>query len=64
MMSNSRDIINDLRAQARTLRCVSIDPVVRESVAWSMHRGAEEIDRLQGELHMLRAYAEIPPVSK
>lgn len=59
-MASSREIINDLRAQARTLRCFGLDPVVRESLMRSLHRGADEIDRLQGELDILRAFAEIP----
>ena len=59
-MATSRDIINELRAQARTLRCFGYDPVVRESLMRSLHRGADEIDRLQGELDLLRAFAEIP----
>lgn len=59
-MAMSREIINDLRGQARTLRCFGFDPVLREGLMWSLHRGADEIDRLLSELDLLRAYAEIP----
>ncbi len=59
-MATSREIINDLRAQARTLRCFGFDPVLRETLMWTMHRGADEIDRLLVELDMLRAFAQIP----
>lgn len=59
-MATSREIINDLRAQARTLRCFGLDPIMRETLMRSLHRGADEIDRLQCELDILRAFAEIP----
>ena len=63
-MSPSREVINDLRAQARTLRCFGFDPVLRETLVRTLHRGADEIDRILGELDILRAYAEIPAEPK
>ncbi len=59
-MASSREIINDLRGHARTLRCYGLDPVVSENLMWSLHRAADEIDRLSAELGLLRAFAEIP----
>lgn len=50
-MVSTRHIINDLRAHARA---------ASGSVAHSMQRGADELERLLDELHLLRAWAEIP----
>lgn len=59
-MASTRQIINDLRAQAnacegRHLQGEMLTPHVR-----SMRRAADELERLLDELHLLRAYAEIP----
>ncbi len=59
-MASTRQIINDLRAQANTcegrhLQGQMLTPHVR-----SMRRGADELERLLDELLMLRAWAEIP----
>lgn len=59
-MASTRQIINDLRAQAnavdgRRLRGETLQPFVR-----SMCRAADELERLLDELHLLRAFAEIP----
>lgn len=51
MMLTTRYIINDLRDRAR----VAGGPVAR-----SMQRGADELERLLDEVHLLRAFAEIP----
>ncbi|WP_182912738.1 hypothetical protein [Paracoccus onubensis] len=50
-MFSTRYIINDLRTYSRTAN----GPVAR-----SMLRGADELERLLDELHLLRAFAEIP----
>lgn len=59
-MATSQQIITDLRAQARALDGHHISGTMMDSVCRSLRRGANEIDRLLAELHMLRAYAEIP----
>ncbi len=59
-MATSGEIINDLRAQARALDGRHVQGSMMHGVCRSLRRGADEIDRLLGELNMLRAYAEIP----
>lgn len=59
-MTTSREIINDMRAQARALDGRHITGSMMHGVCRSLRRGADEIDRLLGELDMLRAFAEIP----
>lgn len=59
-MATSQQIITDLRAQARALDGRHLSGTMMDGVCRSLRRGADEIDRLLGELHMLRAYAEIP----
>lgn len=59
-MSTSREIINDLRAQARELDGRHDCGSMLDGACRSLHRGADEIERLLSELDMLRAWAEIP----
>lgn len=59
-MATTREIINDLRAQARALDGRHVSGSMMDGVCRSLRRGADEIDRLLGELQMLRAYVEIP----
>ncbi len=58
-MASSREIITDLRAQARALDGRHLQGSMMHGVCRSLRRGADEIDRLLDELHMLRAWAEI-----
>lgn len=58
-MASSRDIINDLRAQARALDGRHVSGTMMDGVCRSLRRGADELDRLLDELHMWRANAEI-----
>ncbi len=58
-MASSREIITDLRLQARALDGRHVQGSMMDGVCRSLRRGADEIDRLLGELHMLRAFAEI-----
>ncbi len=53
----TRGIIIDLRRGAEAMEATGIRdiPVVR-----TMRRGADELERLLDEIHMLRAWAEIP----
>lgn len=59
-MATSREIINDLRAQARALDGRHVQGSMMHGVCRSLRRAADEIDRLLAELDMLRAFAEIP----
>ncbi|WP_313350526.1 hypothetical protein [Paracoccus sp. (in: a-proteobacteria)] len=59
-MASTREIINDLRAQARALDCCPVSGTMMHGVCRSLRRGADELDRLLGELVMLQAFAEIP----
>ena len=59
-MATSREIINDLRAQARALDGRHVQDSMMHGVCRSLGRAADEIDRLRAELDMLRAFAEIP----
>ncbi|UFS63830.1 hypothetical protein LO749_06465 [Paracoccus denitrificans] len=63
-MPSSREIINDLRAQARALDGRHVAGSMMDGVCRSLRRGADELDRLLVELDMLRDYAEIPDSSK
>lgn len=63
-MASTREIINDLRAQARALDGRHMSGSMMDGVCRSLRRGADELDRLLAELDMLRAYAEIPSGSK
>ncbi|UXU74350.1 MULTISPECIES: hypothetical protein [unclassified Paracoccus (in: a-proteobacteria)] len=58
-MTGARDIINELRAQARALEERSADDAAMPALCRSLRRGADEIDRLLAELAMLRAFVEI-----
>lgn len=60
-MATPREIITDLRAQARALDGRHLSGTMMDGVCRSLRRGADEIDRLLCELHLLRAFAEIPP---
>ncbi len=59
-MASSREIVNDLRAQARSLDGRHVRGAMLDGICRSLRRGADEIDRLLAEIHMLRAWAEIP----
>lgn len=59
-MASARQIANDLRAQACALDGRHVSGSVMDGVCRTLRRGADEIDRLLGELHLLRAFAEIP----
>ncbi|WP_353429487.1 hypothetical protein [Paracoccus denitrificans] len=59
-MASTRQIITDLRAQARALDGRHLSGSMMDGVCRSLRRGADELDRLLGELAMLRAFAEIP----
>lgn len=58
-MATTREVINDLRAQARALDGRHLSGSMMHGVCRSLRRGADELDRLLGELDMLRAWAEI-----
>lgn len=59
-MPSARQIINDLRAQARALDGCHVSGSMMDGVCHSLQRGADELERMSDELHMLRAWAEIP----
>ncbi|MDQ7775173.1 MAG: hypothetical protein Q4615_04285 [Paracoccus aminovorans] len=63
-MASSQQIISDLRAHARALDGCHLSGTMMHSVCRSLRRGADEIDRLLGELAWLRAWAEIPEEPK
>lgn len=58
-MASSREIITDLRAQARALDGRHLQGSMMHGVCRSLRRGADELERLLDELHMLRVFAEI-----
>lgn len=60
-MASSQQIITDLRAHADAFDNCHLNGTMMHSLCRSLRRGADEIDRLRGELDMLRAFAEIPP---
>lgn len=57
---STREIINDLRAQARGLDGRHLGGVMQDHVARSLRRGADELERLLDELFYHRAGAELP----
>lgn len=59
-MASSQQIITDLRAHACALDGCHAQGSMMHSTCRSLRRGADEIDRLLGELDMLRAFAQIP----
>lgn len=59
-MASTRQIITDLRAQAYALDGRHLSGTMMCGVCRSLRRGADELERLLDELHLLRAYAEIP----
>lgn len=59
-MARTRQIITDLRAQARALEGRHVSGSMMDGVCRSLRRGADELERLADELYLLRAYAEIP----
>lgn len=61
-MASSQQIITDLRAHANALDGRHVQGTMMHSVCRSLRRGADEIDRLLAELHLLRAWAEIGDV--
>ena len=58
-MASSQQIITDLRAHAAALDGCHLSGTMMHSACRSLRRGADELDRLLGELDMLRAFAEI-----
>ncbi|WP_304616964.1 hypothetical protein [Paracoccus sp. (in: a-proteobacteria)] len=59
-MTSSREIINDMRAQAAALDGRHVSGSMMDGVCRSLRRGADEIERLLDDLVWLRGYAEIP----
>lgn len=57
-MASAREIVNDLRAQARALDGRHLQGSMMGGVCRSLHRGADEIERLEAELTWLRGFAE------
>lgn len=57
-MAGSREVINDLRAQAAALDGRHLSGSMMDGVARSLRRGAGEIERLLDELTWLRGFAE------
>jgi hypothetical protein len=62
-MASTREIINDLRAQARALDGRHLQGTMMDGVARALRRGADELDRLEDELFYHRAAAEYPEVA-
>lgn len=54
-MSSTRQIIADLRLRTGDVGYCDAEGTIRV-----MRRAANELERLSDELHLLRAYAEIP----
>lgn len=59
-MASTRQIITDLRVQAGALDGRHVAGSMMDGVCRSLRRGADELERLVDELHLLRAFAEIP----
>lgn len=59
-MATTRQIINDMRAQACALDGRHLSGMMTDGVVRSLRRGADEIERLEAELFYHRAAAEIP----
>lgn len=59
-MASSREIINDMRAQAAALDGCHVSGSMMDGVCRSLRRGADEIERLLDDLVWLRGYADIP----
>lgn len=59
MTPSSRQIINDLRAQARALDGRHLSGTMMDGVCRSLRRGADELERLLDDLTYLRGYAEL-----
>lgn len=57
-MATTRQIINDLRAQARALEGRHLSGTMMCPVVRSLHRGADELERLDDELFYHRAAGE------
>ncbi len=57
-MASTRQIINDLRAQANALDGRHLSGTMMDGVARSLRRGADELERLDDELFYHRAAAE------
>lgn len=57
-MVTTRQIINDLRAQARALDGRHLQGSMMDGVARSLRHGADELERLDAELFYFRADAE------
>lgn len=57
-MASSREIVNDLRAQARAIERSHLEFMMVDGLARSLLRGADEIERLLDELTYLRGFAE------
>lgn len=58
-MASSRQIINDLRAQAAALDGRHVQGSMMDGACRSMRRGADEIERLLDDLTYLRGFAEL-----
>jgi hypothetical protein len=58
-MATTRQIINDMRAQARAIDGRHLQGRMMCPTARALRRGADELERLLDELFLLRAFAEI-----
>ncbi|MAU46240.1 MAG: hypothetical protein GOVbin2371_30 [Prokaryotic dsDNA virus sp.] len=59
-MASTRQIINDLRAQARALDGRHLQGTMMDGVARSLRRGADELERIDGDLFYYRAAEALP----
>lgn len=57
-MTHPRQIVTDLRAQARALDGLHLAGSLGDGLCRSLRRGADEIERLLDEMVWLRGFAE------